>query len=104
MSSQTLDTTQIEAIVRATVSRLVSGQVVPNHSKPNLVVSISARHVHLTDEHVEKLFGKGKKLTPEKNLYQDGFYAAAEQVPTFVSWGLLEKPARLNWHTRTQSL
>jgi putative phosphotransacetylase len=49
-------------------------------SKPNLVVSISARHVHLTDEHVEKLFGVGKKLTPEKNLYQDGFYAAAETV------------------------
>ena len=31
--------------------------------KPNLVVSISARHVHLTDEHVETLFGPGHKLT-----------------------------------------
>lgn len=47
---------------------------------PNLVVSISARHCHLTDEHVEILFGPGHKLTPEKNLYQDGFYAAAETV------------------------
>ncbi len=80
MSSLSFDTSQIEAIVRATVSRLVSGETSANPSKPNLVVSISARHVHLTDEHVEKLFGKGKKLTPEKNLYQDGFYAAAEQV------------------------
>lgn len=80
MSSLSFDTSQIEAIVRATVSRLVSGEATANPSKPNLVVSISARHVHLTDEHVEKLFGKGKKLTPEKNLYQDGFYAAAEQV------------------------
>lgn len=44
----------------------------------NLAVSISARHVHLTDEHVETLFGAGHKLTPEKPLYQDGFYAAAE--------------------------
>jgi putative phosphotransacetylase len=43
-------------------------------------VSISARHCHLTDEHVEILFGPGAKLTPDKPLYQDGFYAAAEQV------------------------
>ena len=46
----------------------------------NLVVSISARHCHLTDEHVEILFGKGRKLTTEKPLYQDGFYAAEETV------------------------
>lgn len=48
--------------------------------KPNLRVSISARHCHLTDEHVEILFGKGATLTPEKPLYQDGFYAAAQTV------------------------
>lgn len=48
--------------------------------EPNLVVSISARHCHLTDEHVEVLFGAGHTLTPEKPLYQDGFYAAAETV------------------------
>ncbi len=47
---------------------------------PNLVVSISARHCHLTDEHVETLFGPGHKLTPMKELYQDGFYAAEETV------------------------
>lgn len=45
-----------------------------------LVVSISARHVHLTDEHVEKLFGPGRTLTPGKPLYQEGFYAAEETV------------------------
>jgi putative phosphotransacetylase len=49
-------------------------------TQSKLVVSISARHCHLTDEHVETLFGKGHKLTPEKPLYQDGFYAAAETV------------------------
>ncbi|MFM8252526.1 MAG: phosphate propanoyltransferase [Planctomycetota bacterium] len=47
---------------------------------PNLTVSISARHCHLTDEHVEILFGSGAKLTPGKPLYQDGFYAAEETV------------------------
>jgi putative phosphotransacetylase len=49
-------------------------------AQPNLVVSISARHCHLTDEHVEILFGPGAKLIPEKNLYQDGFYAAEQTV------------------------
>lgn len=45
-----------------------------------LVVNISARHVHLTQEHVEVLFGAGAKLTPEKDLYQDGYFAAKETV------------------------
>src|SRR4029450_3273106 len=49
-------------------------------AKPNLVVSISARHCHLTDEHVEVLFGPGAKLIPDKPLYQDGFYAAEQTV------------------------
>lgn len=48
--------------------------------KPNLRVSISARHCHLTDEHVETLFGPGSVLEPEKDLYQDGFYAAKQTV------------------------
>lgn len=45
-----------------------------------LVVNISARHVHLTQEHVEILYGPGSSLTPQKDLYQDGYYAAAETV------------------------
>ncbi len=49
-------------------------------SPPHLAVSVSARHCHLTDEHVEILFGPGRKLTPHKALYQDGFFAAQETV------------------------
>lgn len=83
MASLNIDRAAIEAIVR----QLVLGQAAgPSPSlpaaphQPNLVVSISARHCHLTDEHVEILFGAGKKLTPGKALYQDGFYAAEETV------------------------
>lgn len=51
--------------------------------KPNpLVVNISARHCHLTTEHVKALFGQDD-LTPSKWLYQDGFYAAEETVTIF---------------------
>ncbi len=70
------DRGQIEQFVR----QIVLAQTSAGDGAPNLVVSISARHLHLTDEHVETLFGAGRKLTPMKNLYQDGFYAAEETV------------------------
>ena len=57
-----------------------SGKPSGKAGEPNLVVSISARHCHLTDEHVEILFGKGAKLTPMKPLFQDGFFAADQTV------------------------
>jgi propanediol utilization protein len=47
---------------------------------PALVVNVSARHCHVTQEDLERLFGKGHQLTPYKALYQDGFFAAAETV------------------------
>ena len=71
-----LDRSAVERIVREIVYR----QAAPAPQARELVVSVSARHVHLTDEDVEILFGKGAKLTPEKPLYQDGFFAAAETV------------------------
>lgn len=42
--------------------------------------NISARHGHLTPEHVEVLFGPGQKLTPFKYLYQEGQFASEQQV------------------------
>ena len=58
-----------------------SVQVAPGIPSRNpLLVNISARHVHLTQEHVEILYGSGSTLTPQKDLYQDGYYAAAETV------------------------
>jgi putative phosphotransacetylase len=71
-----IDRGLVEQIVREIVLAQVGGP--PN--KPNLVVSVSARHVHLTDADVETLFGAGKKLTVAKDLYQDGFFAAEETV------------------------
>jgi propanediol utilization protein len=76
-----IDRRVIENIVRQIVLQQAGGHGQPAAANvPKLVVSISARHVHLTDEHVEVLFGPGHKLTPMKDLYQDGFYAAEETV------------------------
>lgn len=48
---------------------------------PNpLVVNVSARHCHLTQDAVETLFGKDHKLTVFKWLYQEGQFAANETV------------------------
>ncbi len=71
-----IDRARIEQIVREIVLAQVGGPA----GKPNLVVSVSARHVHLTDQDVETLFGAGHKLTVAKDLYQDGFFAAEESV------------------------
>jgi putative phosphotransacetylase len=74
----TIDRMEIERIVRDVIVRQLGGG--NGQPKPNpLVVNISARHVHLTDEHVRILFGKDQ-LEPIKPLYQDGFYAAKEAV------------------------
>lgn len=44
------------------------------------LVETSARHVHVSQEHLEILFGEGAKLTPVKDLSQPGQYACQERV------------------------
>ncbi len=45
-----------------------------------ILVETSARHVHLTQEAVEILFGAGHTLTNKKNLSQPGQFACEEKV------------------------
>ena len=45
-----------------------------------ILVETSARHVHLTAEAVETLFGKGHELTNKKDLSQPGQFACEEKV------------------------
>ncbi len=91
MNASMLDRAVIERIVRQIVTNqspaAAPAAATPSSStsqadsgKSKLVVSISARHCHLSQEHVEILFGPGHQLTPMKNLYQDGFFAAEETV------------------------
>ncbi len=44
------------------------------------IVETSARHVHVTEEDLETLFGKGAKLTHKKDLSQPGQFACEERV------------------------
>ena len=54
------------------------------------IVETSARHVHLTAETVETLFGKGHTLTNKKDLSQPGQFACEEKVTVVGPKGSLK--------------
>jgi len=72
-----METREIEAITRAVLEAINqkksagNGYMVP--------VGVSARHIHLSQEHVDVLFGPGYQLTKKKEL-MGGQFACNEQV------------------------
>ncbi len=55
--------------------------------KNEVLVEISARHAHVTKEHLEILFGKGYELTVKKELSQPGQFASNEKIKVIGSKG-----------------
>ena len=81
MSTLMLDRSVVERLVRQALAKQLNGEAAPpKATQPQLVVNISARHCHVTQEDLERLFGQGHRLTPYKALYQEGFFAAEETV------------------------
>src|SRR2546427_2310948 len=71
----------VEHLVRQAVYARLGRSLPRAAAAPNpLVVNVSARHCHLTQEAVEVLFGKGHQLQVFKWLYQEGQFAAQETV------------------------
>ncbi len=56
-----------------------------------VLVEISARHLHVSEQDLETLFGKGYKLTPKKDLSQPGQFACEEQVRVIGTKGELPR-------------
>ena len=73
-----LNASTIEAIVK----KIVSEMDVPAAKADDLTipVGISNRHIHLSREDLDTLFGAGYELTPIKDLSQPGQYACKEQL------------------------
>jgi putative phosphotransacetylase len=71
----------LEHLVRRVVYERLGRPLPRAAAAPNpLVVNVSARHCHLTQEAVEALFGPGHRLTPHRDLFQRGHFAAEETV------------------------
>lgn len=62
-------------------------QVLAEGKKGRVPVEVSARHVHLTKEDTEALFGKGHVLTPRRELSQPGQFLAEERVTIVTARG-----------------
>jgi putative phosphotransacetylase len=80
--SQLPGRTAIESLVRDALFREL-GRRPSTQPAPVLVVNSSARHMHVSPESLEILFGKGAKLTVHKWLYQEGQFAS-EQTVTLI--------------------
>lgn len=63
----------------------------PDETGFNVPIGISNRHVHLAQNDLEELFGKGYVLTPQKELSQPGQFAAAETVSLQGPKGTIER-------------
>lgn len=76
----------MRAISRSYISRVLEAQ-----KHQSFLVEVSAHHVHLTQEHVEALFGPGHQLTRHSDLSQPGQFACKEQVTLVGPKGRIER-------------
>ena len=68
----------VETLVREALFRQL-GKSAPA-AAPTLLVNSSARHMHISPENLEVLFGKGAELTVHKMLYQTDQFASQQTV------------------------
>ena len=79
MAVSGIDRTLVEGIVRDVVlARL--GRNGNGNGAPQVRVDASARHIHLSREDLDVLYGPGYELTEYRPLYQPGNFAANETV------------------------
>ena len=69
-----------EQEMQALVETIVMAVKEEKKNTDTIPVGISNRHIHLSREHVDILFGKGYELTKLKELSQPGQYACKEQL------------------------
>jgi acetate kinase len=74
-----------------TLNRSYVGRVLEAQKQQPFLVEVSAHHIHLTQEHVELLFGKGHQLTKHADLSQPGQYACKEQLAIVGPKGRIER-------------
>jgi acetate kinase len=76
----------LRALSRSYIVRVLEAQ-----KRQPFLVEVSAHHIHLTQEHVEALFGKGYQLTKHADLSQPSQYACKEQLAIVGPKGRIER-------------
>ena len=69
-----------EQELKALVNKVIEAVKDGSAAEGDIPVGISNRHIHLTREHVDILFGKGYQLNKIKDLSQPGQFACKEQL------------------------
>jgi acetate kinase len=81
-------------IARETLRALGHGYLVRTSEacrQEPIVVEVSAHHIHLSQEHVEALYGPGHQLTKHADLSQPGQYACKEQLTIVGPKGRIDR-------------
>ncbi|MGC1322459.1 MAG: acetate/propionate family kinase [Candidatus Udaeobacter sp.] len=76
----------LRALSRSYITRVLEAQ-----KQQPFLVETSAHHIHLTQEHVDALFGKGHQLIKHADLSQPGQYACKEQLTIVGPKGRIER-------------
>lgn len=81
-----------EGTVKKVVAEVLRNMDLQERLRPGAIsVGVSGRHLHISQEHLEVLFGRGYALQTLKDLSQPGQFAAKETVTVAGQKGILEK-------------
>lgn len=89
----TMNDNQIKEIVKQVLAKMDASQ--QDCASSDFIVEASARHVHLTIQDVELLFGKGQRLTKKRDLSQPGEFLSEQRVKLVTAKGELVNVAVL---------
>lgn len=88
MNQQLIDRIVGEILEKLNIPGATPTSTLPLNAFP---IAVSARHIHLSQEHVEVLFGKGYELTKKVDLSQPNQFAANETVVIAGPKGSIER-------------
>lgn len=88
---------EIRAIIECVIDRYskATGNTVQEKADNAIFAEASARHVHLTQSDVERLFGQGESLNPVRELSQPGQFLSDKRVKLVTKKGCIENVAVL---------
>ncbi len=93
----------LEHLVRAKVEEALFRRGLPPAEPRTVPIGVSARHIHLSPEHVEALFGASRKLEPMRHLLQPGEFATDHTLSVVSPSGRVLEKVRVLGPERTRT-